>query len=221
MSSITTGLRVAMTCSLGRGRTAPKSVQTEDIDSGPTIARSSVLSGQLVEQTDGAARRIERRHQPLQRAGEHVLELERTADPVGDLVDGLQLPHEPTVLKVHAPTLECTLDRRKQPIDVERLLDEGKCRHVAGGERSGQGCGPRHDDDLRIRRQLLDPRQQLEAGLAAERDVHNSHIGQTALDRFDRLSERAGHHGAITARARSRRQQIRQIAVVLDDENVA
>jgi hypothetical protein len=65
-----------------------------------------------------------------QRPGEHVIELERPGNPVGDLVDGLQLPDETAVVQIHPASFNRPFEGREQLSNIEWLLDEGERREL-------------------------------------------------------------------------------------------
>jgi hypothetical protein len=62
----------------------------------------------------------------LQRAGKDIIQLQRSRNTVSDLVDGLQFPHQSTVIKFHLPPFDGPVDRGKQLIDIKGFLYESE-----------------------------------------------------------------------------------------------
>jgi hypothetical protein len=80
-----------------RRRFAPELLQPRR----PDRRRHLVRAGAFIAQAHGRADRVERARDALQGAREHVIELERAADALGNLVDRLQLPEQTTVVNRH------------------------------------------------------------------------------------------------------------------------
>jgi hypothetical protein len=114
---------------------------------------------------DRPADRRQRRHGPLKSADQDVVEVQRSGDPLGNLIDRLKLPHQPPVVQVHAPAVGGALNRGQERLAIDRLLHEAEGGEFAGADERWKRTRGRHDDDLRLGVVCLDPPHHIQGGV--------------------------------------------------------
>src|SRR3954462_496673 len=119
--------------------------------------------GDFFPETNRAADHVKRADRALQGADQYVVEVERSGNAVGDLVDGLEFPNQAAIVQIHLAPFECALDRREELIRIEGLLYECKGRELVGMNGRGERATAGQDDDLRLGRLLLDTPDYIEA----------------------------------------------------------
>ena len=118
--------------------------------------------------------------QAASQPGEHALDQPFRRDEmpqlVADIVDHPLLPEQPPVGQCHAPMLERAIDRREQPIDVERLGHERERLQLVRRNRGGQRRGGGNHDDLGVGRMRLDRANDVESRVRAQHEVDQRNV---------------------------------------------